>query len=144
MGLTVMPYAKFMTPKFFWCNLIAWPADARAFFLSSTLGRKSLSTEGCNRITFWFSEDECRGVVWWGEEHLRRSVLPKQCIQLKETSVYFKNWCFPKMKFSGRVKPNIVSGLPVAQLQDAILHSSFYQKIQLKNQLGPTAYPSLK
>ena len=60
-----------------------------------------------------------------GGEHLSRPVLPKQCVQLKETWVYLINWCFPKMKFSGRVKPNIVSGLPVTQLHDAILHSPF-------------------
>ena len=60
-------------------------------------------------------------------EHLSLPVLPKQGIQFKETWAYFKNWRLPEMKFSGRVKPDIASGLPVTQLHDTILHSSFYQ-----------------
>ena len=48
------------------------------------------------------------------------------------------------LKFSGRVKPNIASGLRVTQLRDTILHSSFYQHVHVNGQLGPTAYPSPK
>ena len=71
---------------------------------------RKLCVQGCDRITFCSSEDECRGRK---KEHLSRPVLPKQGIQLKETWVYFGNWCFPKMKLSGRVKLNNASGLPV-------------------------------
>ena len=61
-------------------------ADARAFFRSSTLDRKGLRTEGCNRIIFCFSEDAFCGQ----KGTFKPTCAAKQGIQLKETWVYFK------------------------------------------------------
>ena len=51
---------------------------------------------------------------------LKRPVLQKKSIQLKVSWIYFENWCFLKIKFSDRVKPNIASGLRVIQLHDTV------------------------
>ena len=48
------------------------------------------------------------------------------------------------LKFSGRVKPNIASGLPVTQLRDTILHSSFLPTDPCKWPAGTYGIPKPK